>query len=159
MRAAILRALAAGRVNARTVIDDALVGFESAIAHEFGSGVRTALLFMERDRIARELRAFVEGRLAFRLSGLRRNEILALGRRAAPFDALVRNRRGARYGIALRRLPGDARRLELLRRLRVVAITARTPLDGVLVYDFGDATVRLLRQAGTEGVYGDLRAS
>ncbi len=159
MRAAICKGFANGRITARAIVGDALVGFEALVSREVGAGASSALLFAERNRIARELRAFVEGRLATRLGALRPRDILAVGTRAAPFDAIVRNRRGRRYGIVLRRLPRDGRRLELLGRMRVAAKTTRTPIDGVLIYDFGDASVRLLDQAGAERVYGDLRAS
>ncbi len=159
MRAAIRRGLENRRLTTRAIVGDALVRFDALASREAGAGVRSALLFAERNRIARELRAFVEGRLAVRLGALPRRDILAVGKEASPFDAIVRNRRGRRYGIVLRRLPRDGTRLELLGRMRGAAKTARTPVDGVLVYDFADASVRLLNQAGAERVYGDLRAS
>jgi hypothetical protein len=150
MRVAIARALSRGRLAARAVIDDALIGFERLVARESGVPVRAALLFAQRDRIAHELRLFSQSRLAARLGALRRNEIVALGRFAAPFDAVVRNDVGRRYGIFLKRLPRDGRRLELLRQMRAAGQTSRTPVDGVLVYDFCGATARLLDQAGTQ---------
>jgi hypothetical protein len=158
MRVAIARALSRGRLVVRTIIDDALIGFERLVVRESGVPVRTALLFAQRDRVARELRLFSESRLAARLSALRRTEIVALGRFAAPFDAVVRNGVGRRFGIFLRRLPRDGRRLELLRRMRATGQTSRTPVDGVLVYDFCGATVRLLDQAGSQCCNGYLRA-
>jgi hypothetical protein len=159
MRAAIRKGIANGGITARALVGDALAGFDARVARELGAGPRSALLFAERNRIARELRAFAERRLAARLCALRRRDVIAVGADASPFDAVVRNRRGRRYAIVLRRLPCDGTRLELLGRMRIAAKRARTPVDGVLVYDFGDASVRLLNQAGAERVYGDLRAS
>jgi hypothetical protein len=161
MRAAIVSALARGRMTPRALIDAALVGFEAAVMRHIGEGIRPALLFGERDRIVRELRGFIDGRLAARLGALHRRDLLALGRDAAPFDAIVRNRQGRSYAVVFRRLPRDGRRLELLRRIHVAAqMRTRTPVDGVLVYDFSAAAARLLLgQAGAEGVYRHLRAS
>lgn len=158
MRAAIADALTNGQFTPRGVIDRALVSFEAAVARR--GSVRPALLFGERDRIVRELRAFVESRLAVRLRALRRRDVVAAGVAAAPFDALVRNRRGRTYAVVFRRLPGDGRRLAMLQRMRAAVQTeTRTPIDGVLVYDFSRATALRLDQAGAQCVYRHLRAS
>ena len=158
MRAAILEALAEGRLTPRSLVDRALVGFERR-ARRHGA-VRPALLFAERDRIARELRAFIDGKLAARLQALRRGDLLALGQAARPFDLLVRNRRGRVYAVVFRRLPRDGRRLERFAKMREAAQHAtRTPVHGVLVYDFSRGAALLLNQAGSQGVYRYLRAS
>ncbi len=159
MRAAILTCLAEQRMTPRTLVDRALVVFESAVTSRLGN-VRRALLFSERDRIARELRAFVDGRLAARLRALRRVDLVAAGLRAAPFDIVVRNRRGRLYGVVFRRLPRDGRRLSLLQRIHsAVQTAAKTPVDGVLVYDFSRGAALRLDQAGTQRVHRYLRAS
>lgn len=156
MRSAIVAAAlrpageAARTVSHRSLVDDALIRFERGVQRVASNGIRPALLFAERDRIVRELRAFVEGRLAARLFALRRRDVLAVGRAAAPFDAIVRGRRGGAYGVVFRRLAGDGRRLESMRTIQHAALRARTgePLRGVLVYDFGKGNVRTLRCAG-----------
>lgn len=158
MRHAITGALAEGRITPRTIVDRALIGFES-VAAQLGV-VRPTLLFAERDRIARELRAFVDGRLAGRLRALRRTAIVATGAAAAPFDIVVRNRRGRTYAVVFARLPRDGRRLPLLQRIRATLQTAtRTPIDGVLVYDFSRGKTVLLNESGAQRVNRYLRAS
>ncbi|HEV7178440.1 MAG TPA: hypothetical protein VGN11_01110 [Candidatus Baltobacteraceae bacterium] len=161
MRGAVLGALARGRLTPRALIDDALLRFERAVGREAPDGIRPSLLFGERDRIVRELRGFIDGRLAARLAALRRRDVIAAGRDASPFDLIVRNRHGRQYAVILRRLPPDGRRLELLRRMHVAAqATARIALHGVLVYDFSNGVARLLLDdAGANGVYRHLRAS
>lgn len=159
MRTAIVRSLARGRLTPRALVDESLLRFETVVARQLGS-VRPALLFAERDRIARELRAFVDGRLAARLAALRAHQIVSAGRAAAPFDLIVRNPRGRTFGVVFRRFPEGGRRLDLLRRVRAALQTARTPLDGVLVYDFVRASARLvLNQARANRVDRYLRAS
>jgi hypothetical protein len=158
MRAAIATCLAQQRMTPRALIDRALVVFESATSRL--GDVRPALLFSERDRIVSELRSFVEGRLAARLRALRRVDLVAAGSRAAPFDLVVRNRHGYLYGVVFRRLPRDGRRLTVLQRIRAAVQTAaRTPVDGVLVYDFSRGTALRLDQAGTQRMNRYLRAS
>ncbi len=160
MRSAIVRAVSRGRMTPRALIDDALVRFESAAARKCGSGVRPALLFAERDRIVRELRGFVDGKLAVRLGALRRDQLVAAAAAAAPFDLIVRNRHGRTYGVLFRRLPTDGRRLEVLQRVHAALKTARTPVDGVLLYDFVRSRARLvLDESGAERVHRYLRAS
>ncbi|HUA10231.1 MAG TPA: hypothetical protein VMA98_13270 [Candidatus Acidoferrales bacterium] len=157
MRDAILRAVLAGHITPRAVVDPALLTFESAV--ERLGGVRAPLLFAERDRIARELRAFVDGRLAARLRAVGKRGVAAAGRAAAPFDLLVRNRRGRICAIVFRRLPRDGRRLAMLQRVRAaVRTTTRTPVDGVLVYDFARGRALLLDQSGAQRVDRYLRA-
>ena len=161
MRAAVVAAVDRGRMTPRSLVDNALVRFEHAVGTEARDGIRPSLLFAERDRIVTELRRFIDSRLSSRLAALRRHEIVAVGRTAAPFDCIVRNRHGHHYAIVLRRLPSDGRRLEVLRRIHAAAekIT-RTPLSGVLVYDFTNGVARVfLRDAGAKGVYRHLRAS
>jgi len=160
MRQAIVRGLYGARTTPRALIDDALLAFERAVAQRLGEGVRPALLFGERDRILRELRAFIESPLAARLRALPRARIAAAGPAAAPFDAIVRNARGVSYAIVLRRMPRDGLRLDLLQRIVAAKTTTRMPVDGILVYDFSRAAVRLLSgQAGAQRVHCDLRAS
>ncbi|MGA8839267.1 MAG: hypothetical protein WB491_02125, partial [Candidatus Aquilonibacter sp.] len=73
---------------------------------------------------------------------------------------VVRNRRGRLYGVVFRRLPRDGRRLSVLQRIRAAVQTAaRTPVDGVLVYDFSRGTALRLDQAGTQRMNRYLRAS
>lgn len=160
MRNAVLAGLARGRITPRMLADDALIRFERAVGREAPEGIRPALLFAERDRVVRELRAFIDSRLAARLVSLKRRDIVALARGAAPYDAIVRNRHGRCYGIVLRRLPSDGRRLETLRRMHSFpGNPKRTPLSGILVFDFTSAVVRvLLNDAGANGVDRHLRA-
>lgn len=150
MRNAIVRlSLANGRaglrLTQRELIDDALIRFEAMVQRVAGDGIRPALLFGERDRIVRDLRAFVETRLAARLFAIRRRNVIAVGRRAAPFDALVRGRRGGIYGVVFLRLAHGGRRLETMRAIRATAQRRGEGLGGVLIYDFTTATVRTLR--------------
>jgi hypothetical protein len=137
-------------VTHRALVNDALIRFERGVQRIASNGIRPALLFAERDRIVCDLRAFCAGRLAARLFALRKRDVIAAGRAAAPFDAIVRGRRGGAYGVVFRRLAGDGRRLDAMRAIRHAA--ARSPngrsLRGVLVYDFGSGTVRTLRCAG-----------
>jgi hypothetical protein len=158
MRTAIAAALNHGTLTPRAVVDRALVCFEAAVTR--GGGVRPALLFAERNRIVRELRLFLGSRLAVRLRALRRGGLIGAGATAAPFDAIVRNRRGRTYAVVFRRLPSDGRRLAMLQRIRAAEQkVARTPIDGVLVYDLSRGIVLRLDQAGAQGVYRHLRAS
>lgn len=157
MRIAIAGALTAGGMTPRAIVDRALIEFEASAA-PLGT-VRPALLFAERDRIARELRIFVDSRVARRLRAIHRSAVIA-GRAAAPFDIVVRNRRGQTYAVVFRRLPRDGSRLPLLQRMRSAEQTAtRTPVDGVLVYDFSRGTTVLLDQTGAQRVHRYLRAS
>ena len=158
MRVAIACALTEDRMTPRAIVDRALVDFETSVARL--GAVRPALLFAERDRIARELRAFVDGRLAGRLRGLRRSAVIAAGASASPFDLVVRNRPGRIYAVAFRRLPRDGSRLAILQRIRATLQTAtRTPIDGVLVYDFSLGKTVLLHQTGAQRMDRYLRAS
>lgn len=161
MRNAVLAAMARGRMTPRTLVDDALIRFERAVGRHASSGVRPALLFAERDRVVTELRAFIAGRLSLRLAALQRRDIVALGRGAAPFDAIVRGPLGRCYGVVMRRLPKGGQRLEALRRIRMELYKEkRTPVAGILVYDFTTGVVRvLLDDSGAQRVDGHLRAS
>jgi hypothetical protein len=80
---------------------------------------------------------------------LRKRDVIAIGRAAAPFDAVVRGRRGGSYGVVFRRLASDGRRLDTMRTIQHAAQRARIgqPLRGILVYDFRSGTVRTLRCA------------
>ncbi len=160
MRNAVLSALERGRITPRALVDNALVRFEHAVGTEAPNGIRPSLLFAERDRIVRELRRFIDGRLSSRLAALRLHDVMAIGTQAAPFDCIVRNRRGHNYALVFRRLPADGRRLEALRHIRAAAEKAtRTPLTGALVYDFTSGAVRLLRDSRSQSVDRHLRAS
>jgi hypothetical protein len=146
MRTAVAGGLARGRMSPRSLVDEALLRFERAVGAIAPDGVRPALLFSERDRIVRELRGFIDGKVAARLAALRRRDVVATGTSAAPFDAIVRNRSGRAYGVVLRRLPGDFARLEVLQRMYAAGRAYdKTPLSGVLVYDFVTGSARLLR--------------
>jgi hypothetical protein len=134
------------RVTQRALVNDALIRFERLVQRVAGDGIRPALLFAERDRMVRELRTFIESRLASRLFAVRRRDVVAIGRAAGVFDAVVRGRRGAVYGVVFRRLARDGRRLEAMRAIRSAAREYRGEgLGGVLVYDFSAGTVRTLR--------------
>src|SRR5580704_14048613 len=65
-------------VTHRSLVNDALIRFERGVQRIASSGIRPALLFAERDRIVRELRAFIDGRLAARLFALRRRDVVAV---------------------------------------------------------------------------------
>ena len=147
LRAAVVSSLERSRMTPRSLINDALVRFERAIQAEAPDGVRPALLFAERDRIVRELRGFIDGRLAARLAALRHRDVVATGRDAWPFDLIVRNRRDRCYAIVLRRLPEDGRRLEVLHRIhRAAEDYKKTHLAGVFVYDFRSGSGRIVRR-------------
>lgn len=151
-RSAIVTSIERGRMTPRSLINDALVKFERHVQSEAPDGLRPALLFAERDRIVRELRGFIDGRLAARLAALRKRDVVAAGAEAAPFDLIVRNGRERCYGIVLRRLPGDGRRLDLLKRIQSAAAAyKKTPLSGVFVYDFASGSGRLVRPGRREG--------
>lgn len=146
VRAAVVSSLERSKMTPRSLINDALVRFERAVQAEAPDGVRPALLFTERDRIVRELRGFIDGRLAARLAALRRRDLVATGRAAAPFDLIVRNRRDRCYGVVLRRLPEDGRRLDVLHRIhRAADQYKKTRLSGVFVYDFRSGSGRLVK--------------
>jgi hypothetical protein len=147
MRDAILGSIGRSRrVSQRMLVDDALLRFEAMVAHDLPDGIRPAVLFAERDRIVRDLARFSRGRLASRLLAIRFSDVVAFERDAQPFDGIVRGRRGGLYGVILRRLPGDGRRLESMRAMRGAAASYRhARLVGVLVYDFATGRVRTLR--------------
>lgn len=133
------------RVTQRGLVDDALLAFEAAVARVAKDGVRPALLFAERDRIVTDLRRFLKTRLAARLFSLPQRDAVTAGRAAAPFDAIVRGKRGGDYAVVFRRLPADGSRLEAMRAMRTAAYAhARAP-RGILVYDFVTGRVRTLR--------------
>ncbi len=156
MRNAILASLERGRVTPRALIDEALVRFERAVQSHVPDGVRPASLFAERDRIVRELHGFIGSRLAARLASLSRRDFVATGRDAKPFDAIVRNRRGEYYALAIRRIPNDGSRLEMMRRIAQARAAVTTwPLAGALVYDLDDA--RAQRVDGDLGARGELQ--
>jgi hypothetical protein len=165
MRGALVAALERGRLTPRALVNDALIGFERVVQAAASEGIRPALLFAERDRIVRELRAFIESKLAARVGHVARRDLVALAAAAKPFDAIVRDRRGRCWALVVRRLPVDCRRLEVLRRVsNAVTAYARTPLAGALVYDFTSGRWRLVapsvsNEAGSQRVNRDLRAS
>lgn len=147
MRSAVIAALDRRRMTPRALINDALMRFERAIQQEAPDGIRPALLFTERDHIVRELRGFIDGRVAARLAALSGRDIVSAGHRAAPFDAIVRNRFGECYAVVLRRLPSDGRRLDQLQRIgHATQRYTKIPLRGVLVYDFASGSARLIRE-------------
>ena len=149
-RSAIVAALNRRNVTLRPLVNDAMLHFERSVDRLATESVRPALLFAERDRIVRELRGFIASRLGARLTALRRRDLVALGGAAAPFDGLVRGRRGLVYAVVIRRLPSDGKRLGLLRRIVQLAKEyEKTPLGGVLVYDLGSGSARLVRDSRT----------
>lgn len=151
-RAAIIWAVERSRMTPRSLINDALVRFERLVQAEAPDGLRPALLFTERDRIVRELRGFIDGRLAARLAALRRRDVVATGAEAAPFDLVVRNQRDRCFAVVLRRLPADGRRLDMLMRVQLAACGyKKTPLAGVFVYDFSSGSGRLVRPSRRAG--------
>lgn len=130
----------------RLLADEALVRFEHLVRRAAIAAIRPALLFAERDRILIELQTFVRARLASRLFAVRRRDVVAVGAAARPFDAVLRGRRGGFYGVVFRRLANDGKRLDAMRAIRNAARAYRGEgLRGVLVYDFGAGTVRMLR--------------
>lgn len=134
------------RPTPRGLADDALTRFEQFARRFAGDDVRAAALFGERERIVDELGTFLKRRLAARLFAVPRKDVIALGRDAGAFDALVRGRNGGAYGVVFRRLPRDGRRLETMRSIRRAARDSRLDdLRGVLVYDFTAGSVRTLR--------------
>jgi hypothetical protein len=147
MREAVLSGIGrARRLSQRMLIDEALIRFEGIVAQAVPDGIRPAVLFAERDRIVRDLARFARSRLAGRLFAIRYGDVTAIAREAQPFDAIVRGRRGGLYGVILRRLPRDGRRLESMRAMRGAAAAYRQAhLLGVLVYDFASGRVRTLR--------------
>ena len=148
MRTAIISALERRKMTPRALINEALMRFERGVQNEAPEGVRPALLFTERDRIVRELRGFIDGRVAARLAAVGARDLYALGKKAAPFDAIVRNRFGDSYAVIFRRLPLDGRRLDVLRRAGNAAQRySKIPLRGVLVYDFCSGSARLVRES------------
>lgn len=150
MRRAVAAALRGGkRATLRALVDDALVRFERCLQAKAPDGVRPALLFAQRDRILRAMRAFTAARGAARLFALPARNVIASGRSAAPFDAIVRARDGRAHAVVVRAVPRDGRRLELYRRIRSAA-TRRPgePLASVVVFDLNGGAARTLRLAG-----------
>jgi hypothetical protein len=147
------------RLARRGLADEALARFEALVERLAHDGVRPRLLFAERDRLVREVERFAASRLARRLFSLGRRGIVAAGRGARPFDAIVRGKSGASYAVVFRRLPRDGRRLESLRAIRNAACKYAQPLSGVVVYDFTRGTARmLLTDAVAQRHDGDLRS-
>ncbi len=135
----------AGTAGPRVLADDALIRFERLVRRA-GLAIRPALLFAERNRILGDLQKFVRSRLASRLFAIRRRDVVALGAAARPFDAVLYGRRGGLYGVVFRRLANDGKRLDAMRAIRNAARAYRGKgLRGVLVYDFGTGTIRMLR--------------
>jgi hypothetical protein len=129
----------------RMLADEALLRFERLVRRA-GHAIRPALLFAERDRILADLQTFVRSRLASRLFAIRRRDVAAVGDAARPFDAILCGRRGGLYGVVFRRLANDGKRLDTMRAIRNAARAYRGEgLRGVLVYDFGTGTIRMLR--------------
>ncbi len=149
LRGSIVAALVAGsRPTQQNLVTDALIRFERIVQAQASDGVRPALLFAQRDRISASLRRFLASRFARRLFALRRREIIAVGRSARPFDALVRGRRGATYAVLIRTLPTGARRLDAYRAIRTAAGArpGRAP-TGVVIYDLTDGCAMTLALA------------
>jgi len=150
MRNALLGALGAGRRPALSaLVGAALVRFERAVQAKAPDGVRPALLFAQRDRILRGLRALTESRLASRLFAVRPRDLIAIGASAKPFDAIVRGRDGRAHAIVFRAIPKDGRKLELFRRIRSAAVTHKTAaIESVVVGDLEGGRSRRLQVTG-----------
>jgi hypothetical protein len=147
MRAAVAAVLLQRRMpTERALANEALVRFEALVQGAAAEGVRPASLFAERDRIVSELRRFAGSKLAARCFNVARRNVLAAGDRAKPFDALLRGRDGAAYGLALRRLPAGADRLTALANARPQAggPPAET-LRGIVTYDFRSGKTHVVR--------------
>jgi hypothetical protein len=147
MRAAIAAALSQRHpITERWLANEALVKFEASVQAKAAEGVRPALLFAERDRIVSELRRFAKSKLAARCFGVARRNVLAVGRTALPFDALVRGRDGAAYALTLRRLPSGPERLPVLPTAHTQTEGSwREPLRGVVTYDFRTGKTSVVR--------------
>ena len=155
MRDAVVARLGARR----SLVDDALTRFERFVEHLSADGIRPSVLFAERDRMVRELERFARSRLARRLFSVARRDVVATGREARPFDAIVRGRNGELYAVVVRRLPAQGRRLEALRSIRNALRVFSAPIRGAIVYDFTAATMRSLSaEAAAQSVHRDLRA-
>jgi hypothetical protein len=129
--------------------NEALVRFEALVQAAAAEGVRPAALFAERDRIVSELRRFASSRLASRCFGIARRNVLAAGAQARPFDAIVRGRDGAPYGLSLRRLPSGPERLAALPTVTPERTTGRGErISGVVTYDFRTGTTHVVRRDG-----------
>lgn len=154
MRGAVTAALRAGRhPTVRALVDDALVRFERCVQAKARDGVRPALLFTQRDRILGAMRAFLSARSAARLFALLPRNVIAAGKAAAPFDAIVRGRDGRAHAVVLRAVPRDGGRLELFRRIRAAATLWRSErLASVVVFDLNGSAARVLRVSNSAGV-------
>jgi hypothetical protein len=130
----------------RALANEALVRFEALVQAAAAEGVRPAALFAERDRIVSELRRFAGSKLAARCFSVARRNVLAAGERARPFDALLRGRDGAPYGLALRRLPAGADRLTALAGARPQGSGLESEAArGVVTYDFRSGKTHVVR--------------
>ncbi|HEY3676366.1 MAG TPA: hypothetical protein VGK84_10295 [Candidatus Tumulicola sp.] len=147
MRAAVAAALRRRHpVTERWLANEALVQFEALVQAKVSDGVRPASLFAERDRIVSELRRFAGSKLAARCFGIARRNVLAAGRTALPFDALVRGRDGGAYGLTLRRLPSGAERLAVLPTAHTQTTGSwAEPIRGVVTYDFRTGKTSVVR--------------
>ncbi len=143
MRDAALAPTRRGDPPGRRLVEAALLGFERSVEREGLGIVERALLFAERDRMVREMSAFASSQLAARLFSLSADRILA-GSHAAPFDAVVSDRRGRRYGVVMRRLSKTSGRLEMYRRVREAAAAATQPIKAVVLYDWVSGATRVV---------------
>ena len=146
---ALGRQIQAGAIEAslgwgvKIVVDDVHIADDPSFSHE---------PFLQAKQVALNVELLP---LLFRSVSVRSLSI------AEPRVQIVRNRDGRSYGIVFRRLPADGRRLEVLRKIRIACEkTMKTPLSGVLVYDFSSGLARLvLNDAGAQRVHRHLRAS
>jgi hypothetical protein len=128
MRRALLAALMRhGRRQLGPIVTEALAGFERMVERRIRGNARPALLFAQRNRIVRGLKAFLSSRSAARLFALPRRALVAAGSAASPFDSIVRGRDGRLHAVIFRSIPSDARRLELYRCTRTAANRAGGP--------------------------------
>jgi hypothetical protein len=147
MRAAVAAALAKrAPITERWLANEALVRFEASVQALASDGVRPSALFAERDRIVSQLRRFAKSKLAARCFSVARRNVLAAGRNALPFDALIRGRDGAPYALTLRRLPLGPERLAVLPTAHTPANGSwREPVRGVVTYDFQTGKTSVVR--------------
>ena len=128
MRRALLATLVRhGRPQLGPIVTEALAEFERMVERKLRGSARPALLFTQRNRIVRGLKAFLSSRSAARLFGLPRRALVAAGPTAGPFDSIVRGRDGRLHAVIFRSIPSDARRLELYRRIRAAAARVGGP--------------------------------
>jgi hypothetical protein len=146
MRRALLAALVrSGRPQLGPIATQALADFERRVERKMRGNPRPALLFTQRNRIVRGLKAFLSSRGAARLFALPRRALVATGAAAGPFDTIVRGSDGRLHAVIFRSAPNDTRRLELYRRIHAAAAKAGGPaVATVTLYNLDGGPARTL---------------